>query len=472
MPSDIDAATCLRSGACDPTSHPSSGDDASSGDASSGDGGGSPCTDPVRCGGAVSALYAGPYHACALFGDGRFKCWGENSNGQLGVGPDPSATGIWGDDTHEMGANLPFVPVGPGSVKVVELALGADFTCARSDVGNVYCWGSALETSPPQLGRGASPSAGATNARVDLGAGVTATRIFAGASHACALLSGGQVKCWGKNNSGQLGLDSVASVGAATTSDVANAPVVIGLPFAASSGALGGATSCFYGGTSSEYWLRCWGNNGRGQLGRDNTINAGDTSGSMQALSNVALVGLTTSLALGRQHVCALRADKEVKCWGDNTAGQLGAEETHPTLGGGGGGAPFTQLNFITPFLQRSVMALTAGGNTSCALFDDNTAKCWGDNQRGQLGQGDTLSRGRDTGSMMFSPINVGVPVRAIASGDRFTCALGSDSKVRCWGYGPYLGRGDVQPASGPGTGADIGNEPNEMGSALTPVPL
>jgi len=153
----------------------------------------------------VAEISAGLYHTCALSSDGRVKCWGYNGSGQLGLGDTSSR----GDGPGEMGATLPFVDLGPG-VTVVEISAGGHHTCALSSDGRVKCWGYNFDG---QLGlgdtshRGDGPGEmGASLPFVDLGLGVTAIRIRAGGGHTCALLAGGSVKCWGNNGHGQLGL--------------------------------------------------------------------------------------------------------------------------------------------------------------------------------------------------------------------------------------------------------------------------
>ena len=138
---------------------------------------------------------AGDRHTCILDA-GAVKCWGYNAQGQLWLG----YTGARGDGVGAMGFALPAVYLG---VCVTSTAIAAvnSHTCAFTSVG-VKCWGS---SSYGQLGYGntnrlTSPPINA----VDLGAGVTATAISAGAYHTCALTSVG-VQCWGRNTYGQLG---------------------------------------------------------------------------------------------------------------------------------------------------------------------------------------------------------------------------------------------------------------------------
>ena len=139
-----------------------------------------------------------------LLNDGSVKCWGQGNNGQLGYG-DTQSRGVGAD---EMGANLPSVDLGSGrSAKFI--AAGVDHTCALLDNGGVKCWG---YNNNGQLGYGDTQSRGDgademgdSLPTVDLGSGRSAKFIAAGGYHACAQLDDGGVKCWGRNDYGQLG---------------------------------------------------------------------------------------------------------------------------------------------------------------------------------------------------------------------------------------------------------------------------
>ena len=134
------------------------------------------------------------------------------------------------------------------------------------------------------------------------------TAITTGSTHTCALLTGGGVKCWGENRSGQLG--------DGTGGNMSNTPVdVIGLAGNVTAISAGTTHTCaiLTGGG-----LQCWGNNESGQLG----------NGAMQnraAPENVSgMAANVTAIAVGGAHTCALVGAGRPKCWGENTYGQLG----------------------------------------------------------------------------------------------------------------------------------------------------
>ena len=149
----------------------------------------------------VVQLRLGSFHTCAQLDNGKVKCWGYNHYGQLGYGDIKHR----GDDSNEMGDNLPYVDVGG---TVVQIELGQSHTCALLDNGKVKCWGNSFYG---QLGYGDKNNKGDNSNEmgdnlpyVDVGG--TVVQLELGYEHTCALLDNGKVKCWGHNNFGQLGV--------------------------------------------------------------------------------------------------------------------------------------------------------------------------------------------------------------------------------------------------------------------------
>lgn len=151
---------------------------------------------PVRVRGlpdddAPLRLSCGGGHSCAVLRSGRVACWGQNTDGQLGLERHSDAESI----AHHV----------PGLRSIVQVSLGADFGCALDRAGQVFCWGRATYG---QLGDGQlSPDEGPLHrlapARVD---GLPATtEVVSGGCHACARAASGEVFCWGRNHHGQLG---------------------------------------------------------------------------------------------------------------------------------------------------------------------------------------------------------------------------------------------------------------------------
>ena len=379
----------------------------------------------------VTAITAGGTHTCAMTSAGGVKCWGSNYRGQLGDGssidkPTPvdvsdlqsgvtaitagyaytcaltSAGGVkcWG------GFPLKYSPTDVIGLQsgVTAITAGGTHTCAMTSAGGVKCWGNNLYG---QLGNGSADTA--PSPVTGLQSGVTA--ITAGSGYTCVLTSAGGVKCWGWNLYGQLGDGS--------TSDKFSPVDVTGLQSGVTAITAGYSHTCAI---TSAGGVKCWGNNGSGQLG-DSTI--------ITKLTPVDVIGLQsgiTAITAGSGHTCALTSAGGVKCWGQNIVGELGDG---------------TSISKLTPVdvrgLQSGVTAISAGNDHTCAMTSAGGVKCWGDNRQGQLGDG--------TSSIKFTPVDVSglqSGVIAITAGGYHTCAMTSAGGVKCWGWNDsgQLGRG------------------------------
>ena len=154
--------------------------------------------------GAAAVISAGGFHTCAVLENGTVRCWGGNDAGQLGYGD----TDVRGDGADEMGDNLAPVDLGTGRTAIAIVG-GGFHTSAVLDTGAVKCWG---DNNSGQLGYGdfndrgdGADEMGDNLAPIGLGTGRTAIAIAAGDIHTCALLDDDTVKCWGANAPGQLG---------------------------------------------------------------------------------------------------------------------------------------------------------------------------------------------------------------------------------------------------------------------------
>jgi alpha-tubulin suppressor-like RCC1 family protein len=278
---------------------------------------------------------------------------------------------------------------GAGSTAVA-IAHGGAFTCALIAGGNVKCWG---DNDSGQLGN----TAGFGNSSptpVPVRGVMGAKAIAAGFQYACALLADSTVICWGQSDFGQLG------DGAPTTSPPPGSSVTGLTGVTAISAAFRHACALLSDGT-----VACWGIDDQGQLG--------DGAISMFATTPVPVAGLTgaTAIAAGGNHTCALVSGGAVECWGDNSYGQLGNGTTtaspSPT--------PVTGLTGAT--------AITTGAFASCALLSSGAVECWGANGSGSLDTSTTPALVAKLAS-----------ATAIAAGDSYTCALLSGGTVQCWG--------------------------------------
>jgi alpha-tubulin suppressor-like RCC1 family protein len=306
----------------------------------------------------------------------NLKCWGQNSYGQLGYN---DIANNKGDAPGEMGNSLEFVNLGAASSFVQRVALGQLHTCAMvsatSNTSLVKCWG---YNNKGQLGYGDTVTRKfpiSSLAYVNLGIGRTVKHISCGYNFACAILDTSKVKCWGDGFNGQLG----------------------------------------------------YGNNGQSR---------GSTLGDMG--DNLPYVSLSSSktvknISSGYYFTCAILDDSKLKCWGSNTAGQLGQGNTN-TMGDAisemGNNLPYTLLG--TGLLVRSV---STGYMHACAVMSNGYAKCWGSNGYGQLGYGDLNARDDGPGEMNDALLSVnlgsGRTVKQIACGYHHTCALLDNDQVR-----------------------------------------
>ncbi len=409
----------------------------------------------------VLEIAHGGRHACARLTDGRIKCWGDGDTGALGLGD----TVDRGDSPTEMGASLPDVPVDPVRTPR-SLSAGYYHTCVVFTDDALKCWG---RNDTGQLGlgdkqhRGDNPNElGNLLPPVNLGVGQFASAVSAGLGFTCAVLTNGSVKCWGDNPFGQLGLGDTIDRGD-DPNELGNAlpPVALGdTAIAVSAGPLH-ACALLSGGD-----VKCWGANFSGALGQGDTQNRGDNPGEMgQNLPPVDLDVPAIAVSAGSAHSCALLADGHVKCWGSNTYGQLGYGDT--IARGDNIGEMGTMLPIVDLGPNQTAIAIDAGDGFNCALLASGGVKCWGRNHNGQLGLGSTLNFGDQQNEMGadLPLLDLGTEAAAWAvdvpaSGTFIACASLVDRSVKCWGTGTHgsLGLGDT---------LHRGDQQNEMGDKL-----
>jgi alpha-tubulin suppressor-like RCC1 family protein len=355
---------------------------------------------------------------------------------------------------------------------VAALAVGAYHTCTLLDNGSIKCWGDNY-TGPLGLGdtewHGNQPGEMGDNLpTVNLGTGRTAVALSAGGYHTCALLNDGGVKCWGLNDYGQLGLGDTSWRGNGPGQMGDNLPTV-SLGTGRTALAL---AACVYHTCAilDNGSVKCWGDNYSGQLGLGDTEWRGDEPGEMG--DNLPAVSLGTgrtaiAISTGSYHTCALLDNGSVKCWGQNESAALGLGDTE--WRGGAPGEMGDNLPAVDFGTGRTAVSIAAGERHTCAILDNGSVKCWGSNRNGELGQGDMIWRGGAPGQMgdSLAAVNLGTgrTAASISAGYLRSCAILDNGSVKCWGYNGY-------GALGLGDTLDRGDNANEMGEYLSAVDL
>jgi hypothetical protein len=316
----------------------------------------------------------------------------------------------------------------------MQISAGASHTCALLDNGTVKCWGYNFYG---QLGIGSTTTWTYTpSGPINFGAGRTAMQISAGFYHTCAILDDGTVKCWGWNDNGQLG------IGSTTNTYTPSGPIDFGVGRTAMQINAGVYHTCA---VLDDGTVKCWGYNDYGQLGIGSTTTWTYTpSGPIDfGIGRTAM-----QISAGAFHTCAVLDDGTVKCWGYNDYGQLGIGSTTNT---------YTPSGPIDFGVGRTAMQISAGYEHTCAVLDNGTVKCWGYNDYGQLGIGSTTTwTYTPSGPIDFG---IGRTAMQISAGAFHTCAVLDDGTVKCWGYNDYgqLGIGSTPNTYTPSGPIDFG---------------
>jgi len=406
----------------------------------------------------VAAVAAGKIHSLAVKEDGTVWAWGYNGYGQLGDG-----TGAPGTDSD--------VPVqvvlefgGDPLTEVTAVAAGDFHTVAVKDDGEektVWTWG---YNSYGQLGNGTSGEGTDSGVPVQVvmeseGDPLTGvTQVASGLQHTVALKEDGTVWAWGRNNYGQLG-DGTGAPGTDS-----NVPVQVVLEFggdpltdvvAVASG--GGHVVALK--DNGTVWT--WGHNAEGQLGNGTyggEFNSGIPVQVVLEFGGVPLTGVSAVAAAG-MHSVSVKDDGTVWTWGYNNEGQLG-DGTHGFGPAYASDTPVQVLGEGGAGTLEGAVAAAAGYQHSTAVMDDGTVWAWGDNNYGQLGDGNT-DTDSDTPVQVAGYAGDGTlnGVAQAAAGSMHTVALKNDGTVWAWGDNGYgqLGDGTGVPGTDTDTPVSVG---------------
>lgn len=378
-------------------------------------------------------------HTCALSSTGLAYCWGANWYGQLG-------------NNSYTESSSPVSVVMPSGVTFTQIVVSERTSCALGTDGGVYCWGrndqlivrggGALTDylTPQRVGTETFTSIGIANQAV------------------CGTKVDGTVMCSGNNHFAVMGN------GLSSTTSAQWQPGASGVGIAALDG---GAwdTMCGIATTGEAY---CWGNKGLGLLGTGQTyrtrepmkvaltdvIAADRSSWSMacsltgdnklwcwenilpvtgyvdweanQKVASPVQIALPTgkvytNVGVGSDFVCVLTSDGDVYCLGENYRGQLGDGTFNSST-----------TNWVKAVAPTGVTftSLTTGLQHSCAMGSDGAPYCWGANEEGRLGIGNTA----DAGAPAAVLIPTGVTFADVQAAYTHTCAPATNGAVYCWG--------------------------------------
>ena len=366
---------------------------------------------PVQAAGLVDIVHvtAGSSHTCALKSDDSVWCWGKNSASQLGNGSQADEL------TPVQVVDL---------ANVVGLAAGWSHTCAVKGDGTLWCWGA---NDGGQVGDGTTDN---RNTPVQVVGVENIVAVQAGYGYTCALTGTGSLWCWGRNDEGQLGVGSISEpiLSPAGVADAGGVTVA----------AAGGSHTCVL---RQDGTVWCFGANKWGELGNG----LGGIKNYKAEPVQVPLVSDVAGIAAASNHTCAWQSGGPAWCWGGLNTTPYYPQSSNDKLGCGdcyGGQTVPMEVVGLT-----SVASVAVGESHSCAVADDSSAWCWGNASFGKLGTGSDENE--------FSPaqvVGLGGSLAAVAAATRHTCALKEEGTVWCWGNNGFgeLGQGDFAPYPAP----------------------
>jgi alpha-tubulin suppressor-like RCC1 family protein len=378
----------------------------------------------------VRSVEVGGYHSCAILTNREVRCWGYNDDGELGNG------------TYQGPATVAVATRNASNTgrlqNVTQLALGLYHSCALLTTGQVRCWG---YNNDGQLGTGDNDRS--NRPRVvrnpqDTGALQGVVAISAEHNGTCALLGNGQVRCWGDDSSGQLGnglplADSSLPVRVKAVSGSGALTGIVGID-----GGWGSTCAATGGGQA-----RCWGAQGDGVLGNGGATGTSPLPVVVRNAQNGATLTGVRQVTISGSHACASLRDGRARCWGDNGWGELGTggtnDNTRAVLVRRRDGAALT-----------GIAAVDVSFNSSCARMSNGQVRCWGRDPLGENGDGTIASPDyRKVPNLVHNTNNdpgALTGVTQLAGGNLHYCVRVGSGRARCWGDGGdgQLGNGDT----------------------------
>jgi alpha-tubulin suppressor-like RCC1 family protein len=359
---------------------------------------------------------------CAIDSRGGLRCWGAGGDGLLGYAESQDI----GDDEDWCAPGL--VDVGH-PVRSIHVLGGK---CTIDNDGEARCWGPGVFgfpfTTPDQL-----PHEG-----IVVRGPAPLVQLRQGSNHACALFDTGTVKCWGAGIDLPYGDAVDRGIGQDPNDVLAQLPDV----------PLGGEATFIEVGSSAHGsqtcallrsgGVRCWGSDTTLGYGTDEIIGDDETP---EQVGDVPLGGAAIGLASAGTNWCALLEDRTLRCWGrDAPYGLLGYGDIFSSTDHVGDDE--TPMDMGPVSVGEAVENVFMGYLWTCALLDAGRVRCWGDGLPGQLGYGELVSR-------LYEPpdedVELGGAVQDLTLGIHHACALLESGRVRCWGVNDrgQLGLGD-----------------------------
>lgn len=423
---------------------------------------------------AYDFIAGGQAQTCALDTKyGNVKCWGYGHHRGLGYGDQ--------ENRYATGDSLPTLTF-PTGTKPVSIDCGNYHGCAVLDDGNATCWGYGQVGSTPEWGvlgddgMGMLGSSFSSAFKDVSGVARSVTDIASGYFYNCFALNDGAVKCISSNGGAYLKGEASFSGG--------RKAVKIDTSWGQSVCAL-----------LDDSAVVCWGEGSYGSLGQGTTYDISYASVSSTPDVDLGVEQRAKDICVGYMHSCALLESGSVKCWGNNYHGQLGfgslpiptawvagappppLAPSPPPDGPAGyemdkGDEP-NEMGDALPAVNLGAGALASniscGAYFTCALLENGSVKCWGNNWYGQLGYGHTDPIGHDVNEMGDNlpavDLGAGRTATNVFLGSDHACATLDDGSIKCWGNG-----GSYQ--LGTSGNQNIGDGPGEMGDNLPTVDL
>lgn len=373
-------------------------------------------------------------HSCAALAGGDLWCWGDNQRAQLGKSP------------KDGGPTQSASPLQtPAVTDVARVFVGYDSTCVVKRDHTVWCWGYNVGGNIGHEPGGGFPAddpqcaAGVycnpTPIQLRLqAAALLGDEVIVGTNAGCARLLDGKVACWGHDACGNFGVQEQGTGNYRPPTVLAN---VAGIKHLATSG---GSVQHMCA-IKDDGTVICWGSNGLGECGHapESTPPVCLIAGAVSPPTVISGLSSVTSLSIFGEHSCAV-ANGKVLCWGENAQGVVAPGTTdanpHPTP---------TEIA-----VGGTAVSVSVGAQHACARLSDDTVKCWGNSMLGRLGiDGD----GGD-----LPPVTARITkAKSITAGDSHTAVIDADQLLDLWGSNNYHQLGQASGTSNPNPTAITG---------------